>query len=313
MERAFGRWGLLLAAWVAVLLGSSQGLLPSVGRVVQAQTATIPCATAATPPATESTPATGGTPVVAPPVSMPFPAEGGQLTVFAAASLTAAFERIGADLEAAHPGLRVEYNFAGSQALVTQIAEGADADVFAAAGPEPMDVALAAGLIDAQPVDIARNRLAIVVPKENPGEMSSAVDLAKSGLKLVLAAPDVPVGRYAREAICAMGTDVPSYGEGFVDRVTANVVSEEDNVKAVLAKVRLGEADAGIVYTTDITPDVTDDVSVVAIPPTVNVVAHYPIAPVRGGDTALAGAFIAYLLSPEGQSTLQAFGFEPIS
>lgn len=313
MVRAVRRWGLLLSTSVAVLLGSSLGLLPSSAPVVRAQSETIPCATAAPPPATESTPVVGGTPVVAPPAAVLFPAEGGQLTVFAAASLTAAFERIGADLEAAHPGLRVEYNFAGSQALVTQIAEGADADVFAAAGPEPMDVALAAGLIDAQPIDIARNRLAIVVPKENPGEMSSAVDLAKPGLKLVLAAPDVPVGRYAREAICAMGADVPSYGEGFVDRVTANVVSEEDNVKAVLAKVRLGEADAGIVYTTDITPDVTDNVHVIAIPSAVNVVARYPIAPVRGGDIALAGAFIAYLLGPEGQATLQAFGFEPIS
>lgn len=176
-----------------------------------------------------------------------------------------------------------------------------------------MDVALATGLIDAEPTDIARNRLAIVVPKENPGEMSSAVDLAKPGLKLVLAAPDVPVGRYTRESICAMGVDVTGYGEGFIDRVFANVVSEEDNVKAVLAKVRLGEADAGIAYTTDLTPDVAEDISVVAIPPTVNVVARYPIAPVRGGDTVLAGAFIAYLLGPEGQATLQAFGFEPIS
>ncbi len=234
------------------------------------------------------------------------------MRVFAAASLTDAFERIGEDLEAAYPGLKVEYNFAGSQALVTQLREGATADVFASAGQEPMDSAVAAGVVTADPIRFTQNRLVIVVPHDNPGGVLTAADLGAAGLRLVLAAPDVPAGRYAWDVLCTMGSDPATYGEEFVGRAIANVVSEENNVKAVLAKVRLGEADAGIVYATDVTPDVAGAVAVVEIPPAVNVVAGYPIAPVRGGNSSLAQAFIAYLLGPEGQATLRSFGFEPI-
>ncbi len=270
------------------------------------------CQGLATPSAAGSAPAAAMSAEASPSVPLPIPAEGGTLTVFAAASLTDAFNRIGEDLEAAHPGLSVEYNFAGSQALVTQLREGATADIFASAGEEPMDAALAAGLVEGEPIPFTQNRLVIVVPRDNPGGVQTAADLSAPGLRLVLAAVDVPVGRYAWDALCAMGSDPATDGEAFVERVASNVASEENNVKAVLAKVRLGEADAGIVYATDLTPDVVGAVTVVEIPPAVNVVASYPIAPVRGGDSALAQAFIAYLLSPQGQATLQTFGFKPI-
>jgi len=137
------------------------------------------------------------------------------------------------------------------------------------------------------------------------------IDPLVDGVRLVLAQAEVPAGRYAREAVCAMGRDATTYGEDFADRVAANVVSEEEDVRDVLTKVELGEADAGIVYVSDATL-APDRVGVVAIPDQVNVVATYPIAPVAGGNSRLANAFIAYLLGPEGQATLKRFGFEAV-
>jgi molybdate transport system substrate-binding protein len=261
-------------------------------------------------PAAQATAAAEATPV-ADTAPAEFPAEGGDITVFAAASLTASFERIKAELEAAQPDLTITYNFAGSQALVTQLSEGAEADVFAAASRAQMTNAFDAGAIIGEPEVFTGNRLTIVVPADNPAGIQSAADLANEGLDLVLAAPEVPVGQYARESACKMAADTATYGEGFLDAVAGNIVSNEDNVKAVLTKVRLGEAEAGIVYTTDITPDVAADVLQIEIPADVNVIATYPIAPVEGGDAALADAFIDYVLGPDGQATLVEFGFEP--
>ena len=263
-------------------------------------------------PASPSAPPAGSpatTPVERPPAA--FPAGGGDLTVFAAASLTDALIAMETDLEAANEGLSVTYNFAGSPALVTQLAEGAEADVLALASVGQMTKAREAGVIAGEPAVFAQNRLAVVVPADNPAGVRAPADLARGGLRLVLALPEVPAGQYARESICAMGRDAATYGEGFVAAVAANVVSEEDNVKAVLAKVRLGEADAGIVYTTDVTADAARDVTLIEIPPAVNVIARYPIAPVAGGDEELAAAFIAYVLGPNGQAILRSFGFEP--
>ena len=242
---------------------------------------------------------------------VPFPEGGGELTVFAAASLTEAFSRIADVLQTANPGLSITYNFAGSQALVAQLAEGAEADVFVSANTMQMRAAQDEGVIAGETVTFARNRLAIVVPADNPAGIATPADLAKEDIKLILAAPDVPVGQYAREAICRMGAGVATYGEGFVDAVAGNIVSEEDNVRAVLAKVHLGEADAGIVYTSDVSADVAGEVAVIEIPDAVNVIASYPIAAVNGGDQALATAFIAYLLGPVGQAMLAEFGFLP--
>ena len=241
-----------------------------------------------------------------------FPATGGDITVFAAASLTEAFEQMKSDLEAAHEGLVITYNFGGSQALVTQLSEGAAADVFASANTAQMQTAVENGAISGEPVTFVYNRLAIVTPKDNPAGLASPADLGQDGLRLVLAQAEVPVGRYAREAVCKMGLDTAAYGEGFVDRVAANIVSEEEDVRDVLAKVQLGEADAGIVYVSDANV-AGDEVQVIAIPDDVNVVASYPIAAVIGGDEALAEAFIAYVLSADGQTTLEAFGFAPVS
>jgi molybdate transport system substrate-binding protein len=240
-----------------------------------------------------------------------FPQDGGALTVFAAASLADSFNRMAKDLEAAHPGLKIQFNFAGSQTLVSQLKEGAQADVFAAANTTQMAAAVKNGSIDGAPAIFTQNRLTIVVPKDNPAKIANPADLAKGGIKLVLAASAVPVGQYARASICKMNADPATFGSDFAAKVGANIVSEENDVKAVLAKVQTGEADAGIVYTTDITPSAARDVTQNAIPAAVNIIANYPIAAVEGGNQELANAFIAYVLGPEGQATLKSFGFEP--
>lgn len=241
-----------------------------------------------------------------------FPAEGGELTVFAAASLTDAFEALADDLEAEHDGLTIAYNFAGSQALVTQLAEGAEADVFASANSAQMDAAVANGSVAVEPQTFVRNRLAIVVPADNPAGLWTPADLAADGLRLVLPQPEVPAGRYARESICLMGQDRATFGEGFVDRVADNIVSEEEDVRNVLTRVRLGEADAGVVYLSD-ADAAGDEVGLIEIPAAVNVLASYPIAPIDGGDAALAEAFVASVLGADGQATLAAYGFEPVA
>lgn len=294
---------LLLALMVMLTFGALTGAgNPSIARAISIECAPVtPAATAA---AKAASPAAAAEPAA-------FPEAGGELTVFAAASLTDSFNKIKADLEAAHPGLTIIYNFAGSQALVTQLTEGSPADVFASASKAQMEKAVEAGVIDGTAQVFTQNRLAIVVPKDNPAGIQSPADLAKDGVKLVLAQAEVPVGQYARQSICNAGNDTATYGEGFVAKIGANVVSEEDNVKAVLTKVQLGEADAGIVYTTDITESVAPDVQLIEIPAAINVVAKYPIAPVKGGNAELAAAFIDYVLGPDGQATLQSFGFEP--
>jgi molybdate transport system substrate-binding protein len=258
-------------------------------------------------PTTESSPAASPEPQEA----VAFPDEGGSLTVFAAASLTDAFDELKSDLEEQNPGLTITYNFAGSQALVTQLSEGAEADVVALASTGQMTNAVEAGVIDGSASIFARNILTVVVPADNPAGISTPADLGKEDIKLVLAAPEVPAGQYARESFCLMGQNVATYGEGFVDKVADNVVSEEENVRAVLTKVQIGEADAGVVYVTDVTADVASDVTPIAIPDEVNVVASYPVAAVQGGQSELAQAFISYLLGPEGQAVLQSYGFLP--
>jgi molybdate transport system substrate-binding protein len=174
-----------------------------------------------------------------------------------------------------------------------------------------MTNAVDAGVIDGSSSFFAKNILTVVVPADNPAGISTPADLGNDGVKLVLAAPEVPAGQYARESFCLMGQDAATYGEGFVDNVAANVVSEEENVRAVLTKVQLGEADAGVVYVTDVTAGVASDVTPIAIPDEVNVIASYPVAAVQGGQSELAQAFISYLLGPEGQAVLQSYGFLP--
>jgi len=263
-------------------------------------------------PATPAAPGTTGTAAATPvaPASVEFPAEGGTLTVFAAASLTDAFATIVDDIQAAHPNVTITVETGGSQALVTQLTEGAQADVLATANTSTMKDAQAAGVIEGAPVVFTGNRLLIVTPEGNPAGIASLDDLAKSGVKLVIAGADVPVGSYTRKTLCSYVAkgDAP---EGFLEAVNANVVSEETDVRSVLAKVQLGEADAGIVYASDAVASNLAGTPVGTIEFPFETTATYPIAPVAGGNTELAQAFITYVLSPEGQQVLSDFGFAP--
>ena len=232
------------------------------------------------------------------------------LNVFTAASLTEAFTRIGQGFEAQHPGVAIVFNFAGSQQLAQQLAQGAPADVFASANPQQMSVAMDSGRIarDA-PLNFARNRLVIIYPDENPARLRSLRDLAEPELRgrLVLAAPQVPVGEYSLDVLDKAAAQ---YGPAFKGNVLNNVGSYEENVKAVLTKVALGDAFAGIVYSSDVTGRDASRVGRIDIPDALNTIALYPIAAVADSPHPnVAAEFVRYVLSAAGQNILAEHGF----
>ncbi|OIQ09456.1 molybdate ABC transporter substrate-binding protein [Neomoorella thermoacetica] len=233
---------------------------------------------------------------------------GGQLVVFAAASLTDAFGEIGRAFEKSHPGVTVKFNFGGSQQLRTQIEQGMSADVFASADQKYMQELVAKGLVE-PPRDFTANTLTVIVPKNNPAGIKSAADLANKG-KLVLAAPDVPIGKYSRQALEKLAT---LYGSDYPKQVEKRVVSQETTVRQVVAKVALGEADAGIVYVTDINSSYRDKLDTIPFPQEANVRATYPIAIVKDSKQAgLARELVNLILSPDGQKILAKYGFLPV-
>ncbi len=231
-----------------------------------------------------------------------------ELVVFAAASLTNAFDEMAAAFEAQNPGVRVVLNYGASSQLATQIVEGAQADVFAAANEMQMGIVVSAGRIDGPSVTFATNRLAILVPADNPAGIGGLDDLAEPGVRLVLAMPGVPARDYANQVFETLAAD-PAYGIEYLDAINLNIVSEEQNVRQVAAKVTLAEADAGVVYTSDVTPDIANRVQLVEIPDEANVTATYPIGLVTGASQPETGrAFIAFVLSDEGQAILDHWG-----
>ena len=234
------------------------------------------------------------------------------LNVFAAASLTNAFGEIGEHFATAHPGVEVVFNFAGSNQLATQIGEGAPADVFASANGTQMNVAIESGrVISGTQRTFVRNRLVVATPGDNPAGLTGLQDLATPGVKLVFAAKEVPVGQYALDFLDKAEAD-GSLGAGYKDAVLANVVSYEQNVLAVLTKISIGEADAGIVYISDVAANTTGAIMQIEIPDQFNTVASYPIAPLSdSANLEIAQQFINYLLAPEGQQVLAAYGFMP--
>lgn len=231
------------------------------------------------------------------------------LTVFAAASLTSAFGEIGKAFEAANPGVTVKFNFGGSQTLRTQIEQGAQADVFASANTKEMDTLVTGTLVGTDTAQVfLTNQLVVIMPAKNPAGLKTLADLSKPGLKLVLAAKEVPAGSYALQVLDNLDKSI---GAGFKDKVLANVVSYENDVKQVVAKVQLGEADAGIVYVSDLVA--APDLQKIDITPENNVIAKYPIAALsKSSNPTLAQAFIAYVLSADGQATLKKWGFLPV-
>jgi molybdate transport system substrate-binding protein len=238
-----------------------------------------------------------------------------QIVVFAAASLTEAMEDISSRFEADHPGVHVVLNLAGSQQLAQQLVHGAQADVFASANRQQMAVVQADGRIDLEDQTIfAENRLVVVYSHDSNYSITKLADLAQPNLKIIVAAQDVPVGRYSFEFLDRAARD-DSLGPIYRQAVIDNIVSYEDNVKFVLTKVALGEADAGIVYVTDIHGENGRDVGMIAIPDQLNPIAQYPIAVLNDSQQArIARSFIEFIISQEGRDILSLYGFAfPIS
>jgi molybdate transport system substrate-binding protein len=258
-----------------------------------------------------SAPAAAASPDAASTAARTKPSLTGSVTVFAAASLTDSFNEMATAFKAANPGVsNVTFNFAGSPVLRTQLEQGARADIYASADTIQMGNAATSGVVVDKGKIFVRNSLVIITPADATPKVTSLADLAKPGLKLVLANKDVPVGNYARQMLASMEKD-PSYGAGYSDKVLKNLVSEESDVKQVVAKVQLGEADYGVVYGTDLTPSVASKLKTVTVPAQYNVVAEYPVAVVKGaGNAAAAQGFIDFVLSAPGQAIMKKYGFQ---
>jgi len=239
----------------------------------------------------------------------PAPAQSqAKITVYAAASLTEAFNALGPAFTK-KTGIAVTFDYGGSDTLATQLKQGAPADVFASANLRQMSVVSDAGLVAGTPKTFAKNRLVLIAPKGDTVKVTTPLDLIASGTKVVLAAPTVPVGGYARETFAKM-SGANGYPADFPAQVEKNVVSNELDVKAVATKISLGEGDAGVIYSTDVTQSVAPKLDVYPFPAGVVPDIEYPIAVLKGAAEAKsAQAFVDYVTSPDGQSFLKARGF----
>jgi len=240
----------------------------------------------------------------APPASVAGPDV--SLTVFAASSLKTAFTALG---DAWDPHHAMRYSFDSSSALAAQIQQGAPADIFASADTKNPQAVATAGLTLGPPVPFAGNVLVIIVPSDNPAYLASPADLANPGVRIVAAVPDVPITTYANQAVANLGK-LSGYPPGYAAAVAANVVSREDNVAAVVAKIALGEGDAAIVYATD--ARASDKVTTISIPAAANVSATYAaVALTSGSNQFFAKGFLEWLAGPVAQAILAEHGFLP--
>ena len=241
------------------------------------------------------------------PTSTPTPAPV-TLNVFGAASLTAAFGEIKTKYESANPNVTVTYNFAGSNTLATQITQGAPADVFASADTKNMEKV---NTLVNTPQTFAKNKVVVIIPANNPGNIKTLHDLANKGVKIAVAGPSVPVGNYTLEVLSKMGQS-SEYGPAYESAVKANFVTQETSVSGVVQKVELGEVDAGYVYVSD-AYSAGSKVSSIDIPDQYNILADYPIATVKDSkNLSTAESYVQYVLSPDGQAILAKYHFIPV-
>ena len=235
-----------------------------------------------------------------------------ELTVFTAASLTGAFGEIG-QMYKNQTNIEVAFNFDGSQALRTQIENGAYADVFVSANKKQMNAVKNSGLMNNSSIIIfTKNKLSLIVPKDNPAKISNLSDLAKPGLKIVIGTKDVPVGDYALQIINKLGND-SAYGPDYKTKVLANIISQETNVNYVVTKVALGEADVGFAYVSDVTEDLASKVDKIDIPDEYNIIAEYPLGILLESKYPVESKeFMNLVMSDEGKAVLEKYGFAPV-
>lgn len=262
---------------------------------------------ALTQPPAAATTAPAGQPIGAPHLAEAAPVSG-EIVVFAASSLTDAFQDIAAAFQQANPNGRLTFNFGASSQLATQLGQGALADVFASADQTQMENVRKTGAIAGQDQVFARNRLVLITPRDNPAGINAVNDIANPGVKFVSAQPSVPIGQYTARMLDRASAD-PAFGADFKTRVLANTVSQEDNVRQIVSKVRLGEADAAVVYSSDATPQVRDQLQIIQVPDPLQTLAMYPIAVTHGNNSAGGQAFMAYVVEPQGQAILAKWGF----
>ena len=233
----------------------------------------------------------------------------GTLTILAASSLIDAFGELGKTFEKQNEGVTVKQSFESSSTLLTQIQQGAPADVFASAAQEEMDTAVRDGLVAGGPEVFVKNREIIMVPKDNPANIEELKDVADSGVKLALAQKDVPAADYALQILDKANEQ---YGDDFEKKVLSNVVSRGADVRASVNRVVVGDADATFGYASDYTVDIRDRVKVIPIPPDLNIIATYPIAALDDAkNPELAKKWVKLVTSEEGQRVLEKWNFEP--
>ncbi|MEA2621942.1 MAG: molybdate transport system substrate-binding protein [Chloroflexota bacterium] len=238
-------------------------------------------------------------------------AGGGGVTVFAAASLKGVLAKAKAAYEIASPGTTLTISTDSSSALETQIEQGAPADVFLSADTANLQKLVDKGLAAGEPKIFAGNLLTVIVPGSNPAGITSPIDLANAGIKVIAAGDSVPITKYATQLVAELANE-PGYPPDFADRYDANIVSKEDNVAAVVAKIELSEGDAAIVYVTDAKASIK--VTTIDVPAAADVLATYAGVVVKASrNPDGAAAFLDWFAGPAGKSILAAFGFQPPS
>jgi len=251
------------------------------------------------------TPAPASTPT-------PAPVPKTTITVFAAASLSAAFNQTAAQFETLHPEVHIVYNFDSSGTLQTQIEQGAQPDVFASAATSNMNALKNKGLMNnSTVVNFAKNKLALIVPVNNPANITGLADLNRTGLKLVVCGSTVPCGKYTIQMLQTL-RNTTGYGSAYYDAVVANEKSQEPSATSAVTKVATGEADVAVVYASDVQEKYQGSVKTLAIPDSLNVIATYPVGVTSGSkNQALAKMFVDYVVSADGQAIMASSHFLP--
>jgi molybdate transport system substrate-binding protein len=261
--------------------------------------------------ASPSAPAPSTAPSVAPStaVSIAPSAAAIELTIFGAASLKGALDATKKAYETANPGVALVISTDASSALEMKIEQGAPVDVFLSADTSNPQKVVDKGLTAGPAINFADNKLTVIVPIGNPASIKTPADLAKPGVKIVAAGDAVPITKYATQLVANLAKE-PGYPADFVAKYNANVVSKEDNVKALVAKLELGDGDAGIAYVTD--AKASTKVATVDVPPTANVIATYAgVVIMAAPNVDVAGAFLTWFAGPQGQAILSGYGFLP--